>query len=481
MEEVLKDWKKLALTNTEDVKLNLKKSKHSISREYVLAAKFMTRRALNIEAVGRTFKPLWRARKDFKIREAGDHILLFVFELETDAERVLATEPWSFDKHVVIFQRYDFSIPAKQLRFTKLTFWVQMHGLPLSMLDPEIAIEIGETIGTVIPSVHAKEMVGGDFLRVRVEIDVSNPICRGRKIALTADEFIWVAFKYEKLPNFCYWCGRVSHADKECEIWLASKGKLTQDQQEYGAWLRALPHNPGKISVTTVSGIGDGLGQSASMNFASSGSQSQPATVEVQNAGDSSMQMEEINEDSPAVSNIVTPGPSVITVNGADNNYRDQNSTIPEYSEIKEQAITVEKNNSEEIKVQTSQKQSAEFEEQLNAIDAALNKFDSGTNSTSETDSIPVTTDHYEDISGNILDSLQGKPITDHQGIRKWKKLARASIPSESHMQTTSLGKRIREHEEFDQTQPTKKFLTISGQGHEESMVEAAVQPRHHQ
>ena len=152
MEEVLKDWKKLALTNTEDVKLNLKKSKHSISREYVLAAKFMTRRALNIEVVGRTFKPLWRARKDFKIREAGDHILLFVFELETDAERVLATEPWSFDKHVVIFQRYDFAIPAKQLRFIKLTFWVQMHGLPLSMLDPEIAIEIGETIGTVIPS-----------------------------------------------------------------------------------------------------------------------------------------------------------------------------------------------------------------------------------------------------------------------------------------------------------------------------------------
>ena len=86
--------------------------------------------------MGRTFKPLWRARKDFKIKE-------------TNAERVLATEPWSFDKHMVIFQRYDFSIPAKQLRFTKLTFWVQMHGMPMSMLDPEVGVEIGETIGTV--------------------------------------------------------------------------------------------------------------------------------------------------------------------------------------------------------------------------------------------------------------------------------------------------------------------------------------------
>lgn len=45
-----------------------------------------------MEVVGRTFKPLWSARKDFKTREAGDRVLLFVFELETDAERVLAIE-----------------------------------------------------------------------------------------------------------------------------------------------------------------------------------------------------------------------------------------------------------------------------------------------------------------------------------------------------------------------------------------------------
>ena len=408
-----------------------------------------------------------------------------MFELETDAERVLATEPWSFDKHVVIFQRYDFSIPAKQLRFTKLIFWVQLHGLPMSMLDPEVAIEIGETIGTVIPSEHAKEMVGGDFLRVRVEIDVSKPICRGRKIAINTDEFIWVAFKYEKLPNFCYWCGRVSHADKECEIWLASKGKLTQEQQEYGAWLHALPHNPGKISVTTVSGIGDGLGQSSPMNSASLGRQSQPAMMEVQNIGDNSMQTEEINEDSPAVSKLVTPGPSAIIVNGADSNYRDQNSTIPKYSELKGQAATEGESNSEEInsiwEVQTSQKQSEEFETQLNAIDSALKKFDSGTNSTLATDSIPITTDLNADISRNNLDSLQGKPLTDHQGTRKWKKLARNPIPSESHMQTTSLGKRTREREETDHTQPTKKIQAITEHGQEEPMMEAAVQPRHHQ
>ena len=62
--------------------------------------------------------------------------------------------------------------------------------MPMSMLDPEVGVEIGETIGIVIPLEYMKEMVGGDFLWVRVEIDVSKLLYKGRKIAINADEFI---------------------------------------------------------------------------------------------------------------------------------------------------------------------------------------------------------------------------------------------------------------------------------------------------
>ena len=103
MDDVLDDWKKIPLTNVEGAKVNLRKSKKRSAKDYVLAAKFLTRRAFNVEVIGRTFKPLWRARNDFKIREADDHILLFAFEFENDDERVLATEPWVFDKHLVLF------------------------------------------------------------------------------------------------------------------------------------------------------------------------------------------------------------------------------------------------------------------------------------------------------------------------------------------------------------------------------------------
>ena len=49
----------------------------------------------------------------------------------------------------------------------------------------------------------------------------------------------WVGIKFERLPNFCYLCGQVSHSNKDCEKWLCSKGRLWKEDQEYGEWLQA--------------------------------------------------------------------------------------------------------------------------------------------------------------------------------------------------------------------------------------------------
>jgi len=88
----------------------------------------------------------------------------------------------------------------------------------MRMLDPKMAIELGETLNQVTPCKNPNELVGGDFLRVHVEIDVSKPLCRGQRVALEDKEEIWISFKYEKLPNFCYWCDLISHDRKDCDI-----------------------------------------------------------------------------------------------------------------------------------------------------------------------------------------------------------------------------------------------------------------------
>ena len=73
----------------------------------MLAAKFFTRRVLNLEAIARTFTLLWKTRKGFEIRDMGDHKILFVFPEKADIDRVLEGDSWSFDRHLVVLQRID--------------------------------------------------------------------------------------------------------------------------------------------------------------------------------------------------------------------------------------------------------------------------------------------------------------------------------------------------------------------------------------
>ena len=255
MEEVLSDWKRFSLLEEENKKIILD-SEYPVAKEVILAAKFLTRRALNIEAIGRTLKPLWKSQNGFEMRDVGNHIILFVFSNVIEADRIIATEPWTYDKNLIILSRYDGLCPIRNASFHTVNFWVQLHGLPVSRLNEKHAYGIGETLRAVSKAFHAGELFGGNFLRVRVGVNVSQPLNRGRIVRLGTDEEVWVSFKYEKMPNFCYWCGMVSHDAKECSIWLASKASLPLDRQEYGPWLRADPFSVGKKSFLFVPGSG---------------------------------------------------------------------------------------------------------------------------------------------------------------------------------------------------------------------------------
>ena len=68
-----------------------------------------------------------------------------------------------------------------------------------------MAEKICGTAGVVDKNMEGDSM-GDGFVRVRVKVDISKPLCRGRVISLENGKEIWVSFKYERLSNLCYWC-----------------------------------------------------------------------------------------------------------------------------------------------------------------------------------------------------------------------------------------------------------------------------------
>ena len=80
----------------------------------------------------------------------------------------------------MVLQRYN-GIPIQELCFDKTAFWIQLHNLPFSLLTIDIALSIGETIGTVTKPKDVGEMNEGSFMRVWVEVDISKPLYRAKK------------------------------------------------------------------------------------------------------------------------------------------------------------------------------------------------------------------------------------------------------------------------------------------------------------
>ena len=95
---------------------------------------------------------------------------------------------------------------------------------------------------------------------MRIRIDVTKQLMRGKRVTIEGGESRWVNFKYEWLPNFCYNCGMLSHALK----YFSSSSKNPQQKNgdlQYGAWLRGEPIRIGFKDLPKLGMEGEGGGR----------------------------------------------------------------------------------------------------------------------------------------------------------------------------------------------------------------------------
>jgi hypothetical protein len=103
----------------------------------------------------------------------------------------------------------------------------------------EIGIKIGSSVGKVEEvDVIEKGVEWGEFLRVRIVLDLTKPLARGRMLKLP-NRSVWVAFQYEKIPKFCYRCGIIRHGASGCQRDGGRQLSGEAKDNQFGAWLRA--------------------------------------------------------------------------------------------------------------------------------------------------------------------------------------------------------------------------------------------------
>ena len=237
-------WKKLSFTEEEGVGVDLGNNSTRVAKEIgknCAIMKIMTQKSISFDAVRKNMRMLWKTNKWVNFSELEAELVLVEFGDGKDKKRILDMSPWNFEKQLVIIQEFEGELTPMEMELKWSPFWIQIFNLPLMSRTEETGWAIGSSLGEVMEvDVPDSGVIWGKRLRVRVRIDVTNRLIWGKKISIEEGEARWVQFKYERLLNFCYRCGLLSHALKDCPE-SSVTGRLSKVGLQYGAWLRGDP------------------------------------------------------------------------------------------------------------------------------------------------------------------------------------------------------------------------------------------------
>lgn len=72
----------------------------------------------------------------------------------------------------------------------------------------------------------------GRCLRVRVLINVTKHLVRGTRIEFNGVESI-VAFRYKKLCDFYFVCGKLNHVERDCPSLFANEFEIVKGKRQF--------------------------------------------------------------------------------------------------------------------------------------------------------------------------------------------------------------------------------------------------------
>lgn len=144
------------------------------------------------------------------MQKLGVDRLLIQFEHDVDKNRVLGQGPWAFDKNLVVLRTINAEDDPQYVSLDHCDFFVHAMGLPMVMRHRAMAEVLGNALG-IFKDVDNSYAKGFTNLRFIATVDIRKSLHRVINITGPGGQEIQVRLAYERLPNFCYFCGILGH------------------------------------------------------------------------------------------------------------------------------------------------------------------------------------------------------------------------------------------------------------------------------
>lgn len=200
-----------------------------------ILGKLISEKTIHVSTIQNGLDSIWGAPARLRIQEIEGKILQFFVDKKIDHDRILQGNPWTFRNSWLVVKPWDRKVDPLSLDFESVPVWVQLWGLPAHCKTKLMGESLGALMGKVVASELYEYPGKNVIVKIRVELNVNNPLSTGIHVGNPIDGNTWVDFRYENLPLFCFQCGLIGHGEKLCQNPPLNRG----DAAPLGPWMRS--------------------------------------------------------------------------------------------------------------------------------------------------------------------------------------------------------------------------------------------------
>ncbi|KAL0711801.1 hypothetical protein Bca4012_018779 [Brassica carinata] len=141
----------------------------------------------------------------------------FVFQREEDLQTVLDDRPWSYNHWAMVIDRWTANPPENFLQSMEL--WIRIRHIPVNLFTTDTMFALAKEIGKVEEIAYdPKVSHTKDYIRAKITFNVENPAKAFRKLTVSKDKTVTIAYEYEKIHKRCFHCLRLTHEKIRCPM-----------------------------------------------------------------------------------------------------------------------------------------------------------------------------------------------------------------------------------------------------------------------
>ncbi|KAJ8434275.1 hypothetical protein Cgig2_009250 [Carnegiea gigantea] len=231
-------WKQLSLMEEEEAMV--------VCDDPVLHYACGANNYFNAGTMKNVFKNVWKPAKGVIIRDLATNLFAIQFFSAADKAYVLNEGPSAFDDNILLLKEITGCEQPSEVQFTKARFWVKAMEVQPMKQTSSFAKILGDNLGEFVDCDETHLFYAADkSVNFQVDVDTTKPLWREMRVMVNGSPK-WISFKYVKLPEFCYNCGRLGHVRRGYEL-LDDSSYISNLQ--YGEWLRDSLIKPSRCNI----------------------------------------------------------------------------------------------------------------------------------------------------------------------------------------------------------------------------------------